>query len=109
MSVFSIGGPEGVILPSQELKTTEEDRYFMPGIIHGTEDYIIQAYYWSNAEGPEGDRIGVKYLWAVSVLGWAKEATNADGSLNKDKFTELINENAEEFIVKMTAPAILFL
>ncbi len=99
MSVFWLGGPEGVIVPSEELKTTEEDRYFMPGVIHGSEDYIIQVYYWSNGEGPENDRIGAKYLWAASVLDWAKEATNEDGSLNKEIFEELINENAEEFVI----------
>lgn len=100
MSSFWIGGPEGVIVPANEIKATEEDRYFMPGIIHGSEDYIIQAYYWSQGEGPECDRIGVKYLWASSVAEWAKKAANEDGSFNKDIFEELINERAEEFVLE---------
>lgn len=100
MSIFWIGGPEGVIVPEDEINATEEDRYFMPGIIHGSEDYIIQVYYWSNGEGPEGDRIGAKYLWADSVLEWAKEAENEDGSLNHAVFEELINEHAEEFVLE---------
>lgn len=100
MSIFWIGGPEGIIVPTENIKATEDDRYFMPGILHGTEDYILQSYYWSNGEGPENDRIGIKYLWASSVLEWAQEATNKDGSLNEAIFAELINEHAEEFVVE---------
>ena len=100
MSVFWIGGPEGVIVPQNEIKGTEEDRYFMPGIIHGSEDYIIQAYYWSHGEGPEHDRIGVKHLYASSIAEWAKEATSKDGIFNKAAFEEIINNRAEEFVLE---------
>lgn len=100
MSIFWIGGPEGVIVPEDEINATEEDRYFMPGIIHGSEDYIIQVYYWSNGEGPAGDRIGAKYLWAASVLEWVKEAESEDGSFNHAVFEELINNYAEEFVLE---------
>lgn len=99
MSIFSIGGPSGIIVAESDLKMTEDDRYFMPGIIHGGEDYIIQAYYWSNNEGPAGDRIGARYLSATEILDWAKEASAASGALDKSKFTNLINERSEEFII----------
>lgn len=101
MSIFWIGGPKSVIVSEQDLvPTSDEDRYFQPGIIHGSEDYIIQAYYWSTGEGPEGDRIGIKYLYADHVAEWAKRATDEHGVLNEDVFTELINDNAEEFVVE---------
>ncbi len=60
----------------------------------------IQVYYWFVDKGPEGDRIGVKYLYADSIMEWAKEATDDNGVLNKDLFAELVNENAEEFVVE---------
>lgn len=101
MSIFWIGGPEGIIVPTEDIKfNPDEDRYFMPGAIHGSEDYIIQAYYWSNGEGPECDRIGVKYLYANSILEWARESVNEHGFLDEDVFAELINDNAEEFVVE---------
>ncbi|MBQ2389645.1 MAG: hypothetical protein II305_06295 [Clostridia bacterium] len=101
MSIFCIGGPEGVIVPEHELKfTPDEDRYFLPGIIHGSEDYLIQAYYWSNDEGPKGDRIGLKYLHAEHILAWAEESTDNHGHLDTECFEELINEEAEEFVIE---------
>lgn len=101
MSFFWIGGPEGVIVPAAEIKFhADEDIYFLPGTIHGSEDYIIQAYYWSNGKWPEGDRIGIKYLYADSIMEWAKEAVDEHGSLNHAVFEELINEHSEEFVVE---------
>ncbi len=101
MSIFWIGGPKGIIVPAEEIKfNPDEDRYFMPGAIHGSEDYIIQSYYWSNGEGSENDRIGIKYLYADSIVGWSKEAVDEHGVLDEDVFAELINDNAEEFVVE---------
>lgn len=100
MSIFSIGGHQGIIVEAADLKPIEDDdRYFMPGIIHGGEDYIIQAYYWSNDEGPAGDRIGARYLYASDILDWANEASTVSGSLDEERFTELINAKSEEFVV----------
>lgn len=100
MSVFWIGGPEGIIVPMDQINATEEDRYFLPGVIHGGEDYLIQVYEWNNDGTPEGERIGARYLYASDILDWAKEATMDDGSLNKDIFSECINEESEEFVVE---------
>lgn len=98
MSVFWVGGPEGIIVPTDEINTTEEDRYFLPGIIHGGENYIIQVWGWNSGSGEKDECIGVKYLFATDILNWAKEAAR-DGSLDEELFGELINEKAEEFTV----------
>lgn len=100
MSIFWIGGPEGIILPLEKMNTTEEDRYFLPGVIHGGENYMIQVYAWNNDGTPEGERIGAKYLFVEDILEWAKEATMEDGSFNSDIFEECINEGAEEFVIE---------
>lgn len=100
MSIFCVGGPEGVILPFDEMNTTEEDRYFLPGVIHGGENYLIQVYAWNNDGTPEGERIGARYLYAQDIIDWAKESTMDDGSLDKDVFSECINEESEEFVVE---------
>ncbi len=57
MSIFWIGGPEGVIVPMDQINATEEDRYFLPGVIHGGEDYLIQVYEWNNDGTPEGGKV----------------------------------------------------
>lgn len=100
MSIFCVGGPKDIIVPLCDINTTEEDRYFLPGTIHGGEDYIIQVYGYNVGDGsPEGERIEAKYLYAVALLAWAKEATKEDGSLDMDMFEELLCENSEGFII----------
>lgn len=100
MSIFCVGGPEGIIVPTAQINTAEEDRYFLPGIIHGGEDYIIQVWGWNAGSDEQGERIGAKYLFATDILDWAKEATGENGCLNEEIFAELINERAEEFVVE---------
>lgn len=99
MSIFCVGGPEGIIVSNDELRTTEEDRYFLPGIIHGGESYIVQVWGWNNEGTPEGERIGVKYLFASDILTWAERATSSDGTFSSEIFEDFLNENAEEFVV----------
>lgn len=99
MSIFWVGGPEGIIVPTADINTTEEERYFPPGIIHGGGDYIIQVYGWNAGSGPKDERIGVRYLFARDVLEWSAEAAKPTGSFDKEMFEELINEKSEEFVV----------
>lgn len=100
MSIFWLGGPQGVIVPIKDIKATEEDRYFMPGIIHGGESYIIQVYGWSTGPRPEDERIAARYLFIDDILAWAKESSDSAGILDHDVFEELINEKSEEFVVE---------
>lgn len=97
--MFWIDGPKEVI-PEEKITMKEgEDRYFVPGTIHGG-DYLIQVYYWSNDSSPKGDRIGVKYLYPTDILVWEKEATEAKGVFDKDIFEELVNQEAKEYVVE---------
>lgn len=99
MSIFSVGGPEGIIVPMDDVVTTEGDVYFEPGIIHGTNGLLIMAWGWNPDGNDQGERIGIKYLWAHKILEWAAEASKGNGHLNEEIFEELINEHAEDFTV----------
>lgn len=99
MAIFWIGGPEGVIVPSEELNTTDDDRYFLPGVIHGSEEYIIQASAYNNDGTAEGEKIHIRYLYAVDILEWVKQSMNDNGTLNCDAFEECLCESRDQFIV----------
>lgn len=98
MSIFWIGGPEGIILPTEQVRTTSDNVYFVPGIIHGSEDYLIEAWGYNNEGTPEGERIGINYLPSIHILAWADIASES-GAFDPDVFEELINEHAENFVV----------
>lgn len=97
--MFWIDGPKEVIPEEKITMKEDENRYFVPGTIHGG-DYLIQVYYCSNGSSPQGDRIGVKYLCPTDILDWEKRAKEPDGVFNKDIFEELLNEEAEEYVVE---------
>lgn len=45
MSTFYLGNPNPrIVSPEDLLPEMYEDRYFLPGVIHGGEDYLIRAY-----------------------------------------------------------------
>lgn len=97
--MFWIDGPKEVIPEDKITMKEDENRYFVPGTIHGG-DHLIQVYYWSNGSSPQGDRIGVKYLYPTDILVWEKEATEAKGVFDKDIFEELVNQEAKEYVVE---------
>lgn len=100
MSIFSIGTPNGRVLNEKEIVScTEEDMYFVPGVIHGGEDYLIQAHGYSVGERPEDHRIELKYLFDHQIEEWKAKATRDDGSLEESIFEECILTEAETFIV----------
>ena len=98
MSIFWIGGEERVV-PCDEVYTTENDVFFLPGIIHGSEHMLIQAWGYCNGERAEDERIGLNYLCASQILEWAAKATDENGNLNHEAFCEYINDEAENFVV----------
>lgn len=99
MSIFCIGTAPGRVIPVSEYNIImEEDRFFLPGIIHGGE-YLIQAYAYS---GETCDKIEVSYLTPYDIISAQNEATAADDTFNPDKFTDILNETAENFICENT-------
>lgn len=54
MSIFWLGGEEKIV-PNDEIRQEMcEDRYFLPGIIHGG-DYLINIYLNDSMSGEEDD------------------------------------------------------
>lgn len=97
--MFWLDGPNEIIPEERICMKEDENRYFVPGTIHGG-DYLIQAYYWCNDNRPQGDRIGLKYLYPTDILEWELQSRDATGVFQEDVFEELINEKAEEYIVE---------
>lgn len=95
MSIFCLGTPPGRVIPVSEYNITmDEDRYFLPGIIHGGK-YLIQVYAYS---GDAYDKIEASYLTPDNIIRAKKEATDVDGSFNPDRFTDALNEIVENFL-----------
>lgn len=44
MSIFWLGGAPEKVSQDKIIPDMFEDRYFLPGVIHGGEDYLIRAY-----------------------------------------------------------------
>ena len=102
MSIFDLNGPKKIVA-NEEIQITEENRYFFPGIIHGGEKYVIQAYGWDVGDRPEDKRVEVKYLYAEDIVELAKRYTWKEGYLNEERFKEgfkVLEEEAESFLVE---------
>ena len=100
MAIFWLGGPEGTIVQDSESNISpDEDRYFLPGIIHGGDDYVIEANAYNNDGGAENEKIHIRYLYATDILEWAKASLTDKGTLNEELFDECLCETRNQFIV----------
>ena len=80
MSMFWIGGPERIV-PKEELKEEmEQDAIFLPGIIHGGDDYLIDVFL------NENESFDVYYFTKDLIL----EAYDHDPSCEDDFWQYLI-------------------
>ena len=100
MSIFNIGTPNGRVLNEKEIVScTEEDMYFASGVIHGGNNYLIQAYGYCIGDQPEDQRIELKYLFDHQIVEWKEKATRDNGVFDENIFEECINSDAETFII----------
>lgn len=94
MSIFYLGNSEPkIVLPEEILPGMYEDRYFLPGVIHGGEEYLIRVYL-NDAHSDEGDdhlQFEVDYITRSIIM----EAKEEDPSLGDDFYQHLFN--AENF------------
>lgn len=102
MSNFCLGGGEGPVVSSDRLASEMwgVEKYFVPGIIHGTEDRILRVSLNEGAGYTEN--FLVEYLGKSTIL----EATTIDGDacgniahVPLDDFEELLCQNAQAFCV----------
>lgn len=92
MSIFWLGGPN-VIIPDTEItREMYDDRYFMPGIIHGNEDTIIRVYLNDAVGENDPDEFIVEYLTKDLV----NKAHTADPT-HQEFFEEILSAEAENF------------
>ena len=93
MSIFWLGGPEKIVSEEKIKREMYEERIFLPGIIHGGENYLIRVYL--NDVGYEGDpdEFIVEYLTRDLIL----KAHEADPS-HTSIFNEIIIDEAENFV-----------
>ena len=99
MSIFWLGNDESVKVPPEKLLPEMwEDRYFLPGTIHGGEDYVIRVYLNdAHSESPEyndHDQFEVEYISRDLIL----EAYKEDPTCG-DIFNEILAEGLESFAV----------
>ena len=93
MSIFWLGGPKEVVPQDRITKEMYEDRYFLPGVIHGGNDYVIRVYL--NDVGYEGDpdEFVIEYLTRDLVLKADKEDPSHDRIFN-----EILTCECENFV-----------
>lgn len=91
MSIFHIGGPKRIV-PKDEIKQEMyEDRYFLPGDIHGG-DYLIRIYLNDAVAEDDPDEFITEYITAELI----KEAYAKDPE-GGDVFNSVTYEGAENF------------
>lgn len=92
MSIFWIGGPNVVIPENEITREMYDDRYFMPGIIHGDEDTIIRVYLNDAVGENDPDEFIVEHLTKDLIL----KAHTADPT-HQEFFEETLSTEAENF------------
>lgn len=96
MSIFWIGNEYEMVPPDRLLPEMWEDRYFLPGILHGDDDYVIRVYlndaHGENPACNDHDQFEAEYIDRDLILKAAKE----DPSYG-DIFNEVIAEGLESF------------
>lgn len=93
MSIFSIGGTPQKIPQNALLPEMYQDKYFMPGTIHGGEDYLIRVYLNdSHCETEnDSDQFEIDFITRSLIL----EAKELDPSLGQKFYDHLFT--AENF------------
>ncbi|MBP3899085.1 MAG: hypothetical protein J6D57_14790 [Mogibacterium sp.] len=83
MSMFWIGGPDRTVKPSELKPEMFEDRYFLPGIIHGGEDYLIRVYLNDACGEEDPEEFCIEYLSKDLILKAHNEDPSHEGSFNQ--------------------------
>ena len=96
MSIFWIGNEHDMVPPDRLLPEMWEDRYFLPGTLHGDDDYVIRVYL-NDAHGEcpacnDHDQFEAEYIDRDLILKAAEE----DPSYG-DIFNDVIAEGLESF------------
>lgn len=95
MSIFCLGTPPGRVIPVSEYNLSmDEDRFFLPGVIHGG-NYLIHIFAYG---GGDCDKIDASYVTAADILKAQKAATALDGTFFDDIFIDMLDELSEHFI-----------
>lgn len=90
MSSFCIGGDPHIVPESSIRKEMFEDRYFLPGVIHGGEDYLINIYLNDAKSGAPDDPESFEVNYFSKDLIF--KAKNEDPSLGDDFYQILLTE-----------------
>jgi len=92
MSIFWLGGPERIVADRELRPEMFEDRFFLPGLIHGDEDTLIRVYLNDVWNEGDPDQFVVELLSRTLIL----EAHKLDPS-HGQIFSEKLVEEAENF------------
>ena len=95
MSIFYLGGRNEKVPPEAILPEMFEDRYFLPGVIHGGEDYLIRVYlndaHCEDETSADNHQFEVDYITKDLIT----EARTIDPSLDWEFYQHLTS--AENF------------
>ena len=97
MSIFWLGGAKRFVREEEILPFIYEERFFLPGVIHGGKDYVVNVYlYWAEQGENEG-------CWAVEVNYYTTalilKAHKADPT-HTDYFSDILSSECERFVVE---------
>ena len=89
MSIFSIGGRPEKVPQDAILEDMMQDRYFLPGTIHGGEDYLVRVYlndaHSEDSESSDHDQFEIDYITRDLIT----QAQEEDHSLG-DEFYQIL-------------------
>lgn len=89
--MFWLGG-EKRIVPEEELKPEMyEDRIFLPGVIHGGEDYLVRVYLNDVANEGDPDQFVIEYLTKSLILKAYREDPDKEWPFNETLTCEAEN------------------
>lgn len=95
MSIFYLGGKNEKVPPEAIMPEMFEDRYFLPGVIHGGEDYLIRVYmndaHLEDETSADNHQFEVDYITKDLIT----EARTIDPSLDWEFYQHL--SSAESF------------
>lgn len=86
MSIFNLGGTPEMVPEEKLTKDMESDRYFLPGVIHGGEDYVINVYL-----NTDSDPVSFEVSYFTKDL--IKEAFEKHPKCGFDFFQHLLSES----------------